>query len=107
SRRILCARLLRLTGHHHVRMDRLIDVGRDPALLPEGALPPPRGRGSQNCRMADGITIGELPREERKVVTAVFADLVGSTSLGERFDPEDVREIVGRAVSRMVEVVEE
>src|SRR5690348_7312406 len=46
-------------------------------------------------------------REERKVVTALFADIVGSTAIGERFDPEDVVEIVGRAVSRMVEVVEE
>src|SRR3954462_3358226 len=46
-------------------------------------------------------------REERKVVTALFADIVGSTALGERFDPEDVVEIVGSAVSRMVEVVEE
>lgn len=50
---------------------------------------------------------GKFPREERKVVTALFADVVGSTALGERFDPEDVVEIVGRAVSRMVEVVEE
>lgn len=57
--------------------------------------------------MAQGTTTGKLPREERKVVTAVFADLVGSTALGERFDPEDVVEIVGRAVTRMVEVVEE
>jgi class 3 adenylate cyclase len=46
-------------------------------------------------------------REERKVVTALFADIVGSTALGERFDPEDVVEIVGRALSRMVEVIEE
>ena len=45
-------------------------------------------------------------REERKVVTALFADVVGSTALAERFDPEDVVEIVGRAVSLMVEVVE-
>jgi class 3 adenylate cyclase len=57
--------------------------------------------------MAHVPATGKVPREERKVVTAVFADLVGSTSLAERFDPEDVVEIVGRAVSRMVEVVEE
>ena len=44
---------------------------------------------------------GEL-REERKVVTALFADLVGSTALGERLDPEEVRLIVGEAVARMV-----
>ena len=36
-------------------------------------------------------------REERKVVTALFADLVGSTALGERLDPEDVK-VVARAV---------
>src|SRR5437899_2734066 len=34
-------------------------------------------------------------REERKVVTAVFADVVGSTALAERVDPEDVRHVVG------------
>ena len=34
------------------------------------------------------------PREERKVVTVVFADLVGSTARAERLDPEDVRAIL-------------
>ena len=33
-------------------------------------------------------------REERKVVTVVFADLVGSTSRAEQLDPEDVRAIL-------------
>ena len=42
------------------------------------------------------------PREERRVVTALFADLVGSTPLGERLDPEEVRLIVGEAVARIV-----
>ena len=46
-------------------------------------------------------------REERKVVTAVFADLVGSTALAERLDPEEVKLIVGDAVARMVRAVEE
>src|SRR5213593_2807573 len=46
-------------------------------------------------------------REERKVVTAVFADLVGSTALGERLDPEEVKLIVGEAVARIVHAVEE
>jgi class 3 adenylate cyclase/tetratricopeptide (TPR) repeat protein len=30
-------------------------------------------------------------REERRVVSVLFADLAGSTALGERLDPEDVR----------------
>ena len=43
--------------------------------------------------MADlgAATAGRSPREERKVVTAVFADLVGSTALAERLDPEEVK----------------
>jgi class 3 adenylate cyclase/tetratricopeptide (TPR) repeat protein len=45
-------------------------------------------------------------REERKVVTALFADVVGSTQLTERLDPEDAREILQTAVRRMVEAVE-
>ncbi|HUZ15275.1 MAG TPA: adenylate/guanylate cyclase domain-containing protein, partial [Gaiellaceae bacterium] len=45
-------------------------------------------------------------REERKVVTAVFADIVGSTALAERVDPEDVKHVVGEAVARIVGEVE-
>src|SRR6266508_1473897 len=33
-------------------------------------------------------------REERKVVTVLFADLVGFTSRAERMDPEDVRALL-------------
>ncbi len=45
-------------------------------------------------------------REERKVVTAVFADVVGSTALAERLDPEDVKLVMGEAVARIVGEVE-
>jgi ABC-type oligopeptide transport system substrate-binding subunit/class 3 adenylate cyclase len=46
------------------------------------------------------------PREERRVVTALFADLVGSTALGERLDPEELKLIVADAVARMIGVIE-
>ncbi len=45
-------------------------------------------------------------REERKVVTALFADVVGSTSLGERLEPEDVKLVVGEAIGRIVGEIE-
>ena len=45
-------------------------------------------------------------REERKVVTALFADVVGSTVLAERLDPEDFTSVVGEAVRRMALAVE-
>ena len=59
-------------------------------------------------RLLDAIAAlgqGEGPREtppgpasgeaERRQLTVMFCDLVGSTPLATRFDPEDLREIVG------------
>ena len=53
-----------------------------------------------NCGVAlrdDARRAGEASddRQERRVVTVLFADLAGSTALGERLDPEDVRELQG------------
>jgi len=47
---------------------------------------------------ACGATLVAEPRtrEERKIVTAVFVDLVGSTARAERLDPEDVRAVLRR-----------
>jgi class 3 adenylate cyclase len=39
-------------------------------------------------------TAGGPQREERKIVTVLFADLVGFTSRAERLDPEDVRAVL-------------
>ena len=39
-------------------------------------------------------------------MTAVFADLVGSTALGERLDPEELKLVVGEAIARMIGAVE-
>src|SRR5215467_14059315 len=44
--------------------------------------------------------------DERRVVTAVFADLVGSTALGERLDPEELKLVVGEGVARVIGAVE-
>ncbi len=46
---------------------------------------------------ACGAVVGtQLDTAERKVVTVLFADLVDSTSLSQRFDAERAREILGR-----------
>jgi class 3 adenylate cyclase/tetratricopeptide (TPR) repeat protein len=44
-------------------------------------------------------------RLERKFATALFADLVGSTSLAEREDPEVVQSVIGRAFDRLAEEI--
>jgi class 3 adenylate cyclase/tetratricopeptide (TPR) repeat protein len=51
---------------------------------------PPRARFCLAC----GLPLDAQPveqAEERRLVTAVFVDLVGSTAKGDRVDPEDVR----------------
>jgi class 3 adenylate cyclase/tetratricopeptide (TPR) repeat protein len=44
--------------------------------------------------------------EQRKIVTVVFCDLVGSTALGESLDPEPLRALLGRYFERMRQIVE-
>jgi class 3 adenylate cyclase len=43
--------------------------------------------------------------EERKLVTVLFADVTGSTALGEDLDPEDVRALMGRCYDQARQVV--
>ena len=43
----------------------------------------------------------EPVREVRKTVTVVFCDLKGSTALGERLDPESLREVMDRYFDAM------
>src|SRR5438105_2421355 len=45
-------------------------------------------------------------REERKVVSVLFADLVGFTSRAERLDPEEVRALVTPYFARVREDLE-
>src|SRR6266480_1531748 len=43
--------------------------------------------------------------EERRVVTVLFADIVGFTTLSERLDPEDVRELSATVLGRLAEAI--
>ena len=45
-------------------------------------------------------------REERKVITVLFADLVGSTAIADRLGAEEARLVVSEAVARIVRIVE-
>jgi class 3 adenylate cyclase/tetratricopeptide (TPR) repeat protein len=46
------------------------------------------------CQACGAALTSEPPREERKVVSVLFADLVGFTSRAEQLDPEDVRAVL-------------
>jgi class 3 adenylate cyclase len=45
-------------------------------------------------------------REVRKTVTVLFADVTGSTALGESHDPESVRRVMSRYFDEMKRVLE-
>ncbi len=66
---------------------------------------PEDARFCANCGTAlSGASGGG--REERKVVTVLFADLVGFTSRSERLDPEDVRATLTPYFARLREELE-
>jgi len=54
-----------------------------------------RARFCSNCGAALAPTAGD-DRDVRKTVTVLFTDLVDSTPLGERLDPEPLRVVLGR-----------
>ena len=62
----------------------------------------PRARFCQAC----GSALADPPARPlvRKTVTVVFSDLVGSTGLGERLDPESLREVVTSYYHRIAAV---
>jgi class 3 adenylate cyclase/tetratricopeptide (TPR) repeat protein len=62
--------------------------------------------GFRLCGMC-GTPLAEAPaREERKVVTVLFADLVGFTSQAEKLDPEEVRALLQPYHARLREILE-
>jgi class 3 adenylate cyclase/tetratricopeptide (TPR) repeat protein len=63
--------------------------------------------GFRLCGMCGTPLVGTAPpRQERKVLTVLFADLVGFTSRAEELDPEDVRALLGPYWERLREELE-
>jgi class 3 adenylate cyclase/tetratricopeptide (TPR) repeat protein len=63
-----------------------------------------RARFCQAC--GTPLAPSEAAPEVRKTVTVLFSDVAGSTSLGERLDPESLRRLMGRYFDGMREVLE-
>ena len=54
----------------------------------------------------ESLATAPAPHEQRKTVTIVFCDVMGSTALGERLDPEALRRVMGRYFDEMAAVIE-
>jgi class 3 adenylate cyclase/tetratricopeptide (TPR) repeat protein len=52
--------------------------------------------GARFCSDCGARLDGTVAREVRKTVTVLFADVTGSTALGERLDPESFRRVMAR-----------
>jgi class 3 adenylate cyclase len=84
-------------------------VGHRRILL--GAIAALRGDTGSNASSADDASTSSVPnvapedRAERRQVTVMFSDLVGSTALSERMDPEDFREIISAYQNSVAESV--
>jgi class 3 adenylate cyclase/tetratricopeptide (TPR) repeat protein len=68
-----------------------------------GAERPPDARFCPSCGLAIGA---EIRAEERRLVTVLFADVTGSTQLGERLDPEHLQEVMASYFAAMRDEIE-
>ena len=66
--------------------------------------PPPASSAPELAPLPDA---GFTSDDELRPVTALFADIVGSTGLGERLAPDEVKALIGECVTRMTKVVEQ
>ena len=63
--------------------------------------------GFQFCGFCAAPLVTTAPsREQRKTVSVLFCDVVGSTALGESTDPEALRALLARYFERMKAIVE-
>ncbi len=65
-------------GHRKKLLRAIAELGSEPASTPAAAEAPPSAQA------------------ERRQLTVMFCDLVGSTELSRRLDPEDLREVMRR-----------
>ena len=63
----------------------------------------PLPEGAQFCPNCGAPVVAPLGTEERKMVTVLFADLVDSTGLAQRLDPERAREVLGHFFDAVTE----
>jgi len=58
-------------------------------------------------RASDGLPVPRRPlKEERRLVSVLFAELSGPVGMGRRLDPEDLRQLVGEALAGAIAEVE-
>jgi predicted ATPase/class 3 adenylate cyclase len=89
-----------LVGHRRRLLDAIAALA-DADTAPRGAPASPAGNDPSQGDRLDTAPIGG----ERRQLTVMFCDLVGSTALSNRLDLEDLREIIGAYHKRVAKVI--
>ena len=83
---------------------------QDVSLAPATSLPPQTPPSEPTEAAATTAPAIDAPRaieDERRPVTVLFADIVGSTALGEKLEPDEAKVLVGECVTMMSRAVDE
>ena len=74
-----------IVGHRRKILDAIAALRTDTSALAPSA---------DAASPSSAPTVSPEERAERRQVTVMFSDLVGSTALSARMDPEDLREVI-------------
>src|SRR6267378_6561157 len=84
-----------IVGHRRKLLDAIAALRTDGSAKPFSA----------NVASTSRSGVGLEDRAERRQVTVMFSDLVGSTALSGRMDPEDLREVISAYQNCVGEIV--
>jgi class 3 adenylate cyclase len=84
-----------IVGHRRKLLDAIA------ALRPDADARVPSDRATTSS----GPAVSPEDRAERRQITVLFSDLVGSTALSARMDPEDLREVIAAYQKCVAETV--
>jgi len=87
-------------GHRRILRAAVVGLRDGPPRAGESAAEAPTARPSDASR---GPAVSSA---ERRQLTVMFCDLVGSTALASRLDPEDLREVIGTYHKCVAETIE-
>ncbi|MGE0682701.1 MAG: adenylate/guanylate cyclase domain-containing protein [Candidatus Binatia bacterium] len=84
-----------------------LDINTTVSASPTNSLAfaPAHRRDERIYNEQSGLSVQNLTSDERKTVTALFADLKGSTAMIEGLDPEEARALIDPALQLMMEAI--
>jgi class 3 adenylate cyclase len=96
-----------ITASTHLVTDDVVRVGRTRIKVLNVALASPDSPMPKPDAPVAAAMDDASQQDELRPITALFADIADSTSIGERFEPEEVKTLVGDCVTKMSRIIEE